>query len=186
MLHRMLSGAKARAVTTSAASDGNVSARSVKTVTDKSNCRAACDRKVALRLSDSTSVTCNLGNSGCAIMAKTSPGKPAPLPKSATLNACRGMNWKSWAESITWRRHPSRKLPGATKFMAGFHFSTNARKVSSLANVSRETSSQSGAIPRAKSVMRQLPERHWLFGNGQAPAAKPRASCLRSAPPQQG
>jgi len=124
-----LSGASARAVTTSAAAGGANSARATTILGCFFNPmrRAASPRKAALRASASIKVTSRLGRNA----ATTKPGNPAPLPRSTKLLAPDGTNGTSWAQSRICRFQASARVVGPTKLMALCHLAKSSSKASS-------------------------------------------------------
>ena len=72
-------------------------------------------------------------------IASTSPGRPAPLPRSITLRAASGTNGRSCAESRICRRHRSSRVSRPTRLMRADHRISRSAYASSRASVSRET-----------------------------------------------
>lgn len=140
-------GAKARAVTTSALAGGASSIRpmTIRGIFARSMRRAASPRNAAFRASTSMRVRSRRGH----MAASTNPGKPPPLPRSASVFACVGINGNSCAESRTCRVHTSSIVVRPIRFMAFCQRTRVATRISRLAIVSRETSTSSSRIPRA-------------------------------------
>ncbi len=130
--------AKARAVTTSAPTGGTASIRPI-TIFGcfcKDIRRPASPRNAAFRASDSTSTTSSSGRSA----ARTSPGNPAPVPRSANLFVSAGTSGRSCAESRIWRLQISSTVAGPIRLMAFCHLRSSSTYASSFPHVSRETS----------------------------------------------
>ena len=140
--------------------------------------RAASPRKAAFRASDSINVTSRSGRSA----ATTSPGKPAPLPRSVRVFASSGINPLSWAESRTWRRHTSSIVVLPTRLMAFCQRSKVLTSASSRPPVSRETSTPSRCISRRNC---SLPAWIWFMGTQDHQSTmRPSFETAASRPPQ--
>jgi hypothetical protein len=73
------------------------------------------------------------------MIARTMPGKPAPLPRSTIVRASSGTRGASWAESRMCRCHTCGKVDSATRFSCWFLSHSKSTNVDKRLTVSRAT-----------------------------------------------
>ena len=81
-------------------------------------------------------------------MARTSPGNPAPEPRSAQIRAS-GARSSSWSESAICRVHRCEIVEGATRFVVRCQLSSKPTNASSRSDVSRETDGEDTVLDQA-------------------------------------
>lgn len=152
-------GASARAVTTARLVRPDRSTRTAFTITAALLKRAASIKNEAFRRSDSTSVTTRP-----VTIAATSPGIPAPDPRSATAPGRSASRDPMAKPSAIWRDQPSDRSRADIRLIVGFQRCRHSTYRANCPSVSRETvnrlhGNRLRSIPRSRRLHRRRPTR---------------------------
>ena len=145
---------------------------------------AVCKNTV-LRVSLSINDTHRSGESCAASAATTSPGNPAPAPRSTHVRACGGRKSHICAESRIWRSQIRGTVDFAIRLIFKVQRDTRAARISRRSPVSRETSRccRSTASPAPLMLSADQTCAHGPKAGSTQPVSSPRCDSLDQASP---